>query len=719
MIHIKKKRLYIISLFFLVLVNIIFFIGWLSPIYAIICCLGIGICFIKASNVICNTVLQNDCIDIEISAIILLTVLVTLIVFLSGIGGFFSQTYDHIARNPIFRDIVEQKWPVVYSETNNALVYYFGYWLLPAIAGKLGILIFGNYIGWEIANIALFLYSVFNILLVLLLIMSFISKNAPIKTINKKIIIIIVSIFTVFGGLDIIGYIFRQLLQVGTMNDFVNHHIDHYFKEAAVINGNLIQLMYVFNQTIPAFIATCLFVNLKENYSIYALLGFSILISSPFPLIGLATLMIIYVIKLALTKKINVKELFSIPNCISTLIFLPIYYLFYHGASNIITIKNIVATYGIKRSILVVIIVFLLEFGLYTFCIIHEYKKDILLYAANISMVVFFFISLDGTMDFTARTTIPGCFYIMILVIEFICKKVKTDKITFGIYGLIILLSIAGISPLIDLTNLVSQIYQMGTVRVPFDPYYTLRDKSYDSDIWFLKQYVVENPSEDLFFKKLSKMEKIEDKNLPIITTKQKDGITYISKVTLTKSSIAKFLSVIHSKDISYLNNKLSDIKLDDKIYVIEFDDNMVFPNNRQPLDPNNLKLEISWDNYAKKYSENNTKILADIKVKNISNTTILAGQLEQPALRTGIVISLLTEEGEIITYSYSYVYTLSTIFPGQEKTFVVPIPKPMEKGKYKLSVDFFQDADLNGDNAFNYNSINYKKNIFYDIIIK
>lgn len=55
---------------------------------------------------------------------------------LSGWGEWVNQHPDHIVRNACLRELVASPWPVIFPD-GNMLVYNTGFWLVPALAGKL------------------------------------------------------------------------------------------------------------------------------------------------------------------------------------------------------------------------------------------------------------------------------------------------------------------------------------------------------------------------------------------------------------------------------------------------------------------------------------------------------------------------------------------------------------------------------------------------------
>ena len=60
----------------------------------------------------------------------------TIVMVLSGWGGWVNQHPDHIVRNACLQELVSSPWPVVFPD-GDALIYNIGFWIIPALAGKL------------------------------------------------------------------------------------------------------------------------------------------------------------------------------------------------------------------------------------------------------------------------------------------------------------------------------------------------------------------------------------------------------------------------------------------------------------------------------------------------------------------------------------------------------------------------------------------------------
>ena len=130
---------------------------------------------------------------------------------MSGIGSFVYQNWDFKVRNPIYRDLCDYQWPVVYdlskqsdavqavagSETV-AFSYYLTYWLPPALVSKiLGLNEQGR-------NLILYFYSLLGIFLVVYNLCRYFKKTSY----------LILAVFIFFSGMDVIGFLCRHAYSV-------------------------------------------------------------------------------------------------------------------------------------------------------------------------------------------------------------------------------------------------------------------------------------------------------------------------------------------------------------------------------------------------------------------------------------------------------------------------------------------------------------------------
>ena len=109
-------------------------------------------------------------LDFKYLAVIIPLILVT--TYIAGVSEFAFSSGDHTIRYAILHDLVNYKWPVIYDlstqqnptvsaylgEGEVAFAYYFVFWMVPAVIGKVA--------GLLVARIALFIWSALGIFLV-------------------------------------------------------------------------------------------------------------------------------------------------------------------------------------------------------------------------------------------------------------------------------------------------------------------------------------------------------------------------------------------------------------------------------------------------------------------------------------------------------------------------------------------------------------------------
>ena len=332
-------------------------------------------------------------------------VIIILLIFInifSGSGGFMYQNWDYNARNAVMHDLIDYEWPVKYHYEEDDLIYnivgeegqlsyYFSYWLPGAAIGKIT--------NFTTANIITFIYQC-------LLFCSFYYLLS--RIFNKNSIWYIV-IFCCFSGLDIVGTYFLH-----PDNGFIlGTHIDTWGGSFAY-SSFITQLFWVFNQSLPAWILTLLFINDKSFKDIGLYLTLSLLFS-PFPTIGLLLIMLYFIILGFNSKKVmeRLKECFSVENILALLPFIVLSLFYLNNANS--QPKGVILTTG--ASIFMMFVVIFLEFLLISLlCINRKNWKYVI--ANTICLVICSQFYLGSGCDFVNRTTIPLLLMIMIYIIE-------------------------------------------------------------------------------------------------------------------------------------------------------------------------------------------------------------------------------------------------------------------------------------------------------------
>ncbi|SNT27676.1 hypothetical protein [Tropicimonas sediminicola] len=118
----------------------------------------------------------------------------------SGIGGFGFQNSDWIAHNGLLNHLSRESWPLILHPPGDPTgepfyyVYYVAFYLPAALVGKLA--------GWTAANVALFLWAFFGLLLAMAWFLRLLDLDA-----GTRGIFLVAPVFALFSGLDIVGWV--------------------------------------------------------------------------------------------------------------------------------------------------------------------------------------------------------------------------------------------------------------------------------------------------------------------------------------------------------------------------------------------------------------------------------------------------------------------------------------------------------------------------------
>lgn len=427
---------------------------------------------------------------LPIKDIIAILFCIFLWVYLTSI--FFYQTWDQHYRNAILRDLIDFQWPVIY-DTGNALVYYYTYWLIPAL--------FGKFLGFTAANVVLLIQNVLGITLTYLCLCIYIIPR------KRTHIWIILVILIFFGGLNEFGYMWIDILGQGTYGMFnPGGWGDIYYNYGYQYSPNDVLLAWVYNQTIVPWMATMLFL-LKPDIKYYAFLGLCLLPFGPLPFIGLFIIMVVsFIVELLRRKNRNIwKEVFSIPNICAVASILPIFALFYktNVSANHIGLYEVIDAFGPKH-IIFLIVFYLLEFGIYLILIRRDYKHSSLFLTILISLLIIPHIQLGFGRDFGMRASIPALFILMSLIIRYLINHDIHLKTPVVSCLLVICLTISGLGAVKDWASRIKAVYTNNWNPVVADDIKTFSDKQI-GDIDWLENFLVPNPDDTVFFKYFAK----------------------------------------------------------------------------------------------------------------------------------------------------------------------------------------------------------------------
>lgn len=365
-------------------------------------------------------------------------------VFLSGVGGYSFQNWDHHWRNAVLHDLITYNWPVVYSSPEKGpitmLIYYVGYWLPAALAGKI--------FGWQAANFILFLWTLLGVLLTVL------HLNIKLKTSLIKTVLLLIF----FSGMDALGVLLFA-------NDYPTlwppmQHLE-------IWSGNLqyssftTQLFWVFNQVVPAWLCIALILELDSSLSdrqeqapalqisqkifIWSLCFFF----APLAAIGLFPYLLI-----EWFKQTDFKSPFKnlrVDLLLASGIVLLVSYLFF--SSNTAAQERGLQAIALKDFLAF----FLLEGGILWLLLAPFKWRDPRWVVTGLLLAVIPFIQIGSGRDFVMRASIAPLFCLMLMTGEVIFQKNTPRLLLFTFY---LLLLIGSLTPLYEINRSIYRTYQ-------------------------------------------------------------------------------------------------------------------------------------------------------------------------------------------------------------------------------------------------------------------
>ncbi|MCI8331034.1 MAG: hypothetical protein HFE04_02905 [Bacilli bacterium] len=370
--------------------------------------------------------------------IIIMIILIIILNLMSGAGGISYQNWDYHGRNAIFNDLIENPWPVKYDYSNMSyessvfgdsaiLNYYFAFWLPGAIVGK--------FLGFKIASLFMLIWQTIGVTIFFYLMMRFM------KNIKYRYFLIFLS----FGGLNVIGHIIVNNHYGLPISPIGVTHIDTSMGSFCM-STFITQLFWVFNQSIPTWIAVMLFLQ-EKNYKTCGYYFGLLIPFGPFPMIGFLYLIFCYIIfGKNLKEKINlkrIKELITIPNFFGCISILPILFMYTLNQSP----KGFRIFDGIKYGnlgdILFNYILYLILEVLVYIIIINKknYRQIIMCFTFFIIAPLFY---LGGGADLGNRATIPLLVVMLLIINQYLDNiKIKEKKQRILQYTLIGILTIS------------------------------------------------------------------------------------------------------------------------------------------------------------------------------------------------------------------------------------------------------------------------------------
>lgn len=407
------KSFFLISVIYLIMPVLIFFMGYLKLLIAIP---------FAAFTIFATVWILKDCgrdpeglasdtskFTITINPIYFLVVIPLIIyfVFIGGISEFGFGSSDHTIRYAILNDLVEYKWPVIYdfsTQENPAVAeflgqgkvafsYYFVFWMVPAVIGKL--------FGLMAARVVLFIWTCFGLFLVAVGASMIYGKASKSLFLGMML----------FAGFDVVPYFINEWAGVWTTWERWNPEL--------IVVGNFYQLMNVFNQCIPGWLITILLI-MCVNSRLTGYLGALMFCYSPWAAIGILPMCVCKLVTHRGTRPL--KNIFTVGNIITPVIFFVVFGALYTSNTNATDEAGF--TWTFYPSVLMFLkdyfMFILVEFVLWFMLIYKKHRKDPMLLTALGTMLVIPFYKITYANDFLMRGSMAPLFLISLYAVMYV-----------------------------------------------------------------------------------------------------------------------------------------------------------------------------------------------------------------------------------------------------------------------------------------------------------
>lgn len=454
----------------------------------------------------------DDCaVTLSLRTLIIGLLALAVFLWLTGQGGFFFQYSDNFARNALFSDLINFDWPLIYEETGNALSYYLLHWLVPAIVGK----IIPNF---TIARFALYCWTLLGVILTILLLTVVLNAG------TTKRFLLLVFVFCAWSGLDIIGGVISSVFglinfELNTFRWWTAFGIDGQGYGGLMFRSNCDQLASVYNQTIVPWLTVPLLVS-KPRISTFIFLAACVFACSPFAFVAIGVIMGYYFLRALIQNRKKEKvlaviaEVFSIPNVVALLTIVPVFFLFYTCNMAIKTRSNgfFIAPEKFNiYSLMIIVLFYILQFGIYVLLIRREFRSDGLFHLMAICMCIIPLIQVGGFGDFGWNTSVPFFFLLMMYCLKYLYLHVHIEtvkerlqmRISKPIIGIIICLTLSFLSPFTQIAFGFKIAYQEKTFDLMCRGVDTFSDKTINES--FYVNYLVPEYEDTPFFHYIAK----------------------------------------------------------------------------------------------------------------------------------------------------------------------------------------------------------------------
>lgn len=501
-IRFSRRMLRLAALCTLLLPAAAFLATWLRPAFGLPMAAAVLAAFalyVRASNAPARDVFgqEDDAFECPVSVFALVILCALLWTFFSGIGGLFYQTEDHYGRNAIFGDMLNHSWPVYFDGTPYALTYYIAYWILPALAAKGAAALLGAGALLPAANAALFIQTVWYLIVALLLFLSLVRA----KGLFRNMLLLLLFVF--FSGMD--------ALAIPFFPTWWNDQLE-WWAQGYQFSSHTTGLFWVYNQALPAWLAMLLLLDNPEDIGSYALIGLAAFPFSPMPFVGL----MVYFIGLALVTgyvlirkrgaaagaKALLIRCFTARNLLACVSIAPAFILYF--MANAATggapfrFDIYIASYGAGEALARLALFLMIEFGAYALIIGRRFCKNPVFILTVLSLVLAPMFRIGYGQDFSMRASIPGLMTLCLLCGRYLFSEKHARSAPALLLAALLL--IGSITPMMEFARGAYKVKQAGTIYLTANPFETVLHPDADTH-----NFICPDVNESLFYRHLAK----------------------------------------------------------------------------------------------------------------------------------------------------------------------------------------------------------------------
>ncbi len=419
------------SVFYLLLPLLIFSIGYLRWYFAV--CLILFA--VWSANSVVHLYEKSESLNISYVQFCILATISLLACFFLGIGGYWTQSSDWMAKNPLLNDLVTYSWPLKmdFSETSEdvksicgqgevAFVYYLFYFLPAGLLGK----IFGSV---NVARFALLLWSAWGLLLLFLWSLRCFTQ---LDKRGHRPAIFVLLLLLCWGGMDILGHFLRCVFLWihGVRPVYATWRIEEwcrpYFFQYA---SNWTSLWWCFNQCIPIWIISIIFFSKRDLQSIGFFYGCALLYS-PWCVLGFAPIILAFVLYSVYKHRwAIVCKSINCANVLFPLLMLLVVGTYYMSNNTPLPEKGFFWHFmNADKFFYKYFLFIILEIGFYVWMLRKELKKDILLLASIATLLLLPFYKMTAWNDLLTRGSMPALFLLSLVWIRWCLDNWHTQK---------------------------------------------------------------------------------------------------------------------------------------------------------------------------------------------------------------------------------------------------------------------------------------------------